>query len=122
MPCSAGPADGGADAARRDDVVFLDQDAVVEAEAVIGAAADAHGVLLREPQAGQRLAGVQDPGAGAGDGIRAGPGRRGHGGQRLQEIERGALPGEQRAGGAVQFAEHLVGLDAVAFGHPPLDA
>ncbi len=49
-----------ADPARRGDVVLLDQDAVVQRQALVRAAADAHRVLLREPQARQRLARVED--------------------------------------------------------------
>jgi hypothetical protein len=58
----AGVFDHRLDAAGGDDVVFLDQDAVVEADAVVGAAADAHRVFLRQAQAGQGLAGVDDLG------------------------------------------------------------
>ena len=47
-------------AAGRGDVVFLDQHGVVQADAVIGAAAHAHGVFLCQAQPGQRLAGVDD--------------------------------------------------------------
>ena len=87
-----------AHAARRDDVVLLDQHRVVEADAVVGAAARPHRVLLREPQAGQRLAGVDDSGPGAAHGIdmRRGPGR--HRAEQLQEVERGALGSQQRPG------------------------
>ena len=58
-----------ADAARRRDVIFLDQDAVVEREPLVRAAAHAHRVLLREPQAGQRLSRVEDARARAFDRI-----------------------------------------------------
>jgi hypothetical protein len=53
-----------ADATGSHDVVFLDQDAVVQADALIVAAAHGHRVFLRQAQAGQGLAGVQDAGAG----------------------------------------------------------
>jgi hypothetical protein len=46
-------------------VVFLDQHGVVQADAMVGAPPDAHRVLLREPQAWQRLARVDDLGPGA---------------------------------------------------------
>ena len=49
-----------ADAAGRGDVVFLDQDAVVQRHALVLAAAHAHRVLLRLAQARQGLARVED--------------------------------------------------------------
>ncbi|CDN41104.1 hypothetical protein BN871_AB_01020 [Paenibacillus sp. P22] len=49
---------GRGDAAGSLDMVVLDHDGVVQAEAVIGAAADADGVLLQHPVARSRLAGV----------------------------------------------------------------
>ena len=48
------------DAAGETDVVVLDQDAVVEAAAVVGAAAGAHRVLLERAQRRRRLARVED--------------------------------------------------------------
>ncbi len=50
----------GRDAARDRDVVVLDQDRVVEAEAMIEAAAAAHRVFLQRAQAGRRLARAAD--------------------------------------------------------------
>ena len=55
--------DGRANSAGDGDVVVLDQDGVVEAEAVIGAATGAHGVFFDSAQAGRRLARADDPGA-----------------------------------------------------------
>ena len=51
--------DGGRDRARRHDVVVLDHRDVVQAHALVRAAAAAHGVLLERAQARGRLAGVQ---------------------------------------------------------------
>ena len=78
------------DAAGRGDVVFLDQHGVVQADAVVGAAAHAHRVLLRQAQAGQRLAGVHDLRARAAHGLDIGGGLGRHGTEQLQEIERRA--------------------------------
>src|SRR5690606_21868565 len=50
-------ADGGVDAATGGDVVFLDQEGVVQAQAVVVAAADSNGIFLREPQTRQGFAG-----------------------------------------------------------------
>ena len=73
------------DAAGRDDVVVLDHRPVGEAEPVVDAAAAAHGVLLQRALAGQRLAGVEDPRAGALERVRPRPrsrSRRRTGGRR----------------------------------------
>ena len=45
------------DPARGGDVVVLDEDAVIEAEAMVEAAADAHGVFLDGAQIGHASAG-----------------------------------------------------------------
>lgn len=93
-----------------------------QAHAVIAAAAHPHRVLLRPAQSGDGLAGVEhgDPGAGGEVAVAA---RRGGGaGQRLQQVERGALAGEQGAGVALQFAQHLVGAQVVALGGQPAAA
>ena len=64
---SARRGDGAADRAGGDDVVLLDEHHVVEPEAMVLRAAAARGVFLREPQAGQRLARIENAAAGAGD-------------------------------------------------------
>ena len=58
-----------ADAADGRDVVLFDQHGVEQADAVVLAAAAAHGVLLREAQTRQRLARIEDARARAGDEI-----------------------------------------------------
>ena len=93
------------DAAGRGDVVVLDQRRVAERHPVVDAAAAAHGVLLERPQARGGLAGVADRGAGAGDGVDPVPGQRRDAGQVADQVERGPLGGEQRAGRAGD-AEH----------------
>ena len=69
--------DRGADRAGDGDVVVLDEDRVVEAEAVIGAAAAADGVFLEGAKAGRRLARIADPGVRVGDAGDEAGGRRG---------------------------------------------
>ena len=46
-------------------MVFFDQYRVIQANAVVGAAATAHRVLLGQTQAGQGFSGVHDVGLGA---------------------------------------------------------
>ena len=102
------------DRAGRGDVVFLDQDRVEQADAMIRAAAAAHGVFLREPQPRDRLARVEDAAPGARDGLDVSAGQRRGCGKRLQEVERSSFTGEQCARGAVDRAELLVGTHALA--------
>ena len=58
-----------ADAAGRHDVVFLDQDAVEQADAVVVSAAGAHRVLERHAQAGNGFARIQNARVGTGNGL-----------------------------------------------------
>jgi hypothetical protein len=109
----------GGDAAGGHDVIFLDQDAVMEAETVVAAAAAGDGVFLRQAQAGQGLARVDDARAGAGDGVDVEPRDGGRGREQLQEIQRGALGGEQGAGVGFDLANDLASADGVAVAHVP---
>jgi hypothetical protein len=81
-------------------VVFLDEEGVEQADAVVVTAATAHRVLLGDAQAGDGLAGIQQPHAGARDLVGVVPAAGGGARQQLQEIQSAALAGEQRAGGA----------------------
>ncbi len=75
------------------DVVVLDQDAVIQAHAMVQPTAADHGVLRQRSQAGNGLAGVEnlDAAAGSFDEL-ARP--RGDPRQVLQDIERGSFRGE----------------------------
>ena len=84
------------DAAGEGDVVLLDQDRVVEADAVVAPAAGGDRRLLQRPQARRRLAGVEDAGAGAGDRLDEAGGQGGDAGEVAEEVERGALGDQQR--------------------------
>ncbi len=55
----SGKIDGLSDAAAGRDMVFLDQERVVEAEAMIVALATQDGVFLRQPQARQGFASIE---------------------------------------------------------------
>ena len=114
--------DRGGDRAGGENVVFLDEHAVVEAEPVVLRAAAAHRVFLSETQAGQCLAGVEDPAAGPGDGIGVGAcGGRGAR-EQLQEVQGRPLAREQCPRTQFQPAEHLARGDASAIGRGPVDA
>ena len=81
-------------------VVVLDHGDVVEAHALVGAAAGADRVLLQRPQARRGLAGVQHHRLRAGQRVGPGAGVGGHAGHAAQQVQRGALGGEQRPGRA----------------------
>src|SRR5688500_15860058 len=99
--------DGSGDASARADVVVLDEDGVIEAGAVVVAAADAHGVLLEDAMAGCGLAGVEDDCVCTLDGLSGTAAHSGYTREALEEVESGALAGENnvgRAGDACYFA------------------
>ncbi len=79
------------EAASGGDVVVLDQHRIVEAEAVIDAAAGADRVFLERAQAGRRLARAGDARARALDRGHIARGERSDAAQAAEEIERGAL-------------------------------
>src|SRR5262249_31768623 len=100
------------DAAAETQVVVLDQHGVVEAETVVRPAAGAHGQLLESTEAGWRLARVEDDRTRSRDGIDLARGQRRDPGEPAEQVERGALTGEERAGAAGDPG-HLA-LDRVA--------
>ena len=62
-------ANGSVNSTGADNVVFLDQDCVKQPDPVIVAAATADGLLLSDPQAGNRLSRIENPGLEVGDSI-----------------------------------------------------
>ena len=98
------------DGSRGHDVIFLDQNAVVEADPVILPAADPHRVLLRGAQAGDGLAGVEQAARRALQALHMGMGGGRGARQQLQEVERGALTGQKRPGRALDLEQDLAGL------------
>jgi hypothetical protein len=105
----------------RADVIFLQHYCVVETNAVIGSAAHAHRVFLRQPQPGYGLAGVEDLRAGAAHRVGVACGHGGGAAQGLQEIQRGALGADQRTAASGERGDHGAFGDAVAFGDAPVD-
>ena len=102
-----------------DDVILLDEDAVVQAQPVVGSAAAFDGVFLRHSQSRQCLAGVEDDRAGFGDRIHVEPRPRSDRRQQLDEIERGALRREQGARGSDDFAKLLSGPNDISILREP---
>ena len=112
-----GPREGLGKTAGRDDVVVLDHHGVIEAEAVIAAAARGDRILLQHAQARRGLAGANDLGEGPGCGI---DGRCGCGGdprEMAEQIERRSLGRKNGARLTVDARQNLTGLDPLALGH-----
>ena len=86
------------------EVVVLDHGAVVEAEAVVGAASVCDGGLFEEPVTGGGFAGVEQSGAGVADGFDVSAREGGDAGESLDEVEGGAFGSEDGAG--IAFDEH----------------
>ena len=81
-------------------MIVLDQHRVIQPEAVIEAAAAAHGIFLQDAQTGQGLAGADDARLGALHRLHQRRRRRGDAGQMAQEIQRHPLGRENGAGRA----------------------
>ena len=90
-------------------MVILHQHAVVEAEAMVGAAAAAHGKLLEDAQAGGRLARIQDHAIIGLDRLDELVGERGGAAHALDEVERGALGSQDGAGAAGKAGQDAAG-------------
>ena len=110
----AGACQYSGDTARDRDMVVLDEDGVVEPEAVIEAAAAAHRIFLQGAQARRGLAGAAYARAGAGDRPHIGRGRGGDAGEVAEEIECGALCAKQRPRIAFHRHQHRLRSHGVA--------
>ena len=113
LPGRLHPLDGFADAAREPDVVVLDQDPVVEARAMVAAAAGAHRVLLERAQRRRRLARVEDGDPAVG-GVDVAARQRRDAGQALQEVERRPLGGQHQRRRAPDLGGDVARLAAIA--------
>jgi len=115
-----GGADRLGDAPAGSDMVFLDQEGVIQPDAVVVAAATGDRVLLRQAQARQRLAGIQQLDLGIGDKVGQIASAGGHPGQQLQEVQRAAFASEQRTGRSFEVKQRLVGQHSLAVSHLPV--
>ncbi len=112
----------GPDAPGSHDVVVLDQDRIVEPEAMVDATAAAHGVLLERTQPRRGLARVGNARSRAGHGIDQPARRRRNPAEVPHEVERRALCRQDAARRAGQPGDDGASLDAVAIGSHQLDA
>src|SRR6478752_3133972 len=108
--------DRGADVARKRDVIVLDQNGVVEAEAVIAAAAGADRIFLERAKSGCRLAGADDacPRSLRGGDERGG--RRCNAAQVTEKVQRCPFGGQQTSCGPVDGGDDLSRRDNAAVG------
>lgn len=102
-------------------MVFLNQEGVVEADAVVLAAAADYRVFLASAQAGQGFTGVQDGDVAAGHGIGVAAGSGGGAHEGLQEVQGGAFTGENFSGVTAQAAKGGIRLESVAILHMPFN-
>ena len=100
-------------------MIFLDQERIVETDAVILAAAAKHSILLSGAQAGEGLAGVEDGDAATGYRVRIAAGGGGGAHEGLQEVQGSAFAGENLAGIAAEGAEGSVWGEPITVGHMP---
>ena len=83
--------------------------------------ADAHRVLLCEPQAGDRFPRVEDSRAGIGDGVHVRACPRCRRRQQLKEIQGGAFAGQKSAGRPAHGAQFVARRRAIAVAELPVD-
>ena len=115
------PLERRAHAARQCHVVVLDQHRVVEAETVVGAAAEPNRVFFERPQARRGLAGADDLGLVAGNRIGQRARRRGDPGHLAKEVERSAFGAQHPPRPAADPGNHVAARNPVPVCTKPLD-
>jgi hypothetical protein len=103
------------------DVIVLDHRRIPKAHAVVAGAAHPGGVFLERAQAGEGLAGVEKHRAGARDRLDIAPGEGGDAGEVLDDVEGGALGGEQRPGAPAKAKEIGARFDRIAVANERFD-
>ena len=88
---------------------------------MIAAAAAFDGKFLRQTQAGEGFSRIHDLGLGAGNRIRVLPCLGCHAGEQLQKVEPRPLASKQCAGRPFDFAQNLVGNDAITVSGFPVN-
>ncbi len=120
LPGGLHPPDGFDDAARKPDVVVLDQDAVVEARPMVAAAARAHRILLERAQRRCRLARVEHDNPTVGR-VDIAPRQRGDTREPLQEVERRPFGSQHQRSRAFDLGGDRTSLAAIAVAIPERD-
>ena len=109
------------DSARSGDVVLFNQYAIVQAHAVVHAAADHHCVLLRETQSWDGFARIDHMCFCACNRFDIGVHGGGCAREQLQKIQCGTLGRDQCACRARHFNQDLIGFNRIALRHVPSD-
>ena len=102
-------------------MVFLDQNCIVQTQAMIAAAAALDGVFLCQTQAGKCFSGINDLRPGVGNGVSILPCLGRYARKQLQKCQCLTLACGQGPRRAFNFAQKLVGNDPVAVGGCPDD-
>ena len=106
--------DRGSDVAGQRDVVVLDQNGVIEAKAVIAAAAGADRVFFQRAQSGRGLAGTNDARLGALRGRHQRGRRGGDAAEMAEKVECGPFAGQQPARRPFDGRDHISRRDDAA--------
>lgn len=93
----------------RHQVVVFHHGTVIKAHAVVGASAMEHGRFFQQTVAGSGFAGIQNAGAGVGNGFHILSGERSYSGKTLDEVEGGAFRPKNGAGGTFNKHHHGAG-------------
>ena len=107
----------GADRSGDCKMIVFDQHRVVQAEAMVGSAAAAHGVLFENAQAGCRFARADDVSGMLRHRIHQNPGCAGDAAEPAKNVERRAFAGKHRAGPACDRGDRFTRLHPLAVGN-----
>lgn len=103
-------------------VIVFDHDSVIEPETMIDGAASEHGLFFDQAPAGRGFARVPDFDWVGFDRFDIASGHGGDAGEALEEVQRGALGGEDGAGATFDFDEGIAWLEGLAIGEQRPDA
>lgn len=106
--------ESGADTTGGGDVIVLDEDGVVQTEAMVGDAAGRGGLFFEQAETGSSFAGIEDADAGAFDSADIARGEGGDTGEALEEVEGDAFAGKQRARRTFDIGDGRAGGELVA--------
>src|ERR1700677_1335768 len=95
-------------------MIFFYEDRVIEAEAMICAAAGADSVFFKRAQARRCFARIENRGAGSDNGVNVRARESGDAAQTLEQIESDAFGAEKRLRSAADPGDGLAGRDAIA--------
>ncbi len=95
-------------------MVVLDQDGVIQTEAVVDPSAAADGVFFQQAKSRRGLAGIDDDGPGPLHRLDIGMGQTGDAAEPSHEVQRRPLGGQDGAGVPLGARQHLAGPHHIA--------